>query len=116
MLHNRKDKPMRTVQVPSDPEEAMEYDYESLDVGVADHKDADEIFKGFDRQLERHGLQVVLFDTGGDAFVWGIERRRRPFPRARGIARPGFHRELAPPLPFSAETLAVPGGDDALET
>jgi hypothetical protein len=45
-------------------------------VQSADWKDIDEAtFKGFDAQLAEHGLELVMYETGSDTYIWSVEKK-----------------------------------------
>jgi hypothetical protein len=49
---------------------------DKFNVKSADWQDIEEVFKGFDKQLADHGLEVVMYDTCGDTYVWRIAKKR----------------------------------------
>jgi hypothetical protein len=44
------------------------------DIHAADWKDRPEtVLESVDLQLSRYGLEIVMYDTGGDWYEWGIQ-------------------------------------------
>lgn len=44
----------------------------------ADWKESvDGVLESVDQQLVEHGLEVVMFDTGSDEYMWRIEPRQK---------------------------------------
>jgi hypothetical protein len=67
---------MRKVTPPEDAD-LNDYDFEHLDIHVIDWKQGSmEMLEAFDDLLKYVEMELVVFETGGDAFVFGMDQRR----------------------------------------
>jgi hypothetical protein len=64
---------MRTIEV--NDNKAWDKLRGNTKVQSADWKDIDAVFTGFDAQLAEHGLEVVMYETGGDTYIWSVEKK-----------------------------------------
>lgn len=53
-----------------------EYDEDDDSVKMVDHSDSISlVLDEIDEQLSKYGLEVVMYDTGDDSYVWEIRER-----------------------------------------